>query len=549
MTRRTLPLISLLFVIFAFFAQITMAEDAKTTTTQTPLAAADTLYRAGKLSEAGQQYEALLVNDPKLVHARVGLMRVRLLQQRVQDAYDLGKSGMAMPSYTTELLAEMGNVEFRRGEMIEAEAHYLKALRVDEREFHAHLGLAKLYDTYSMHRMAYDHLADAHKIAPQDMDVQRAWFGRLPRGERLKSIEEYLSSPHPDDEDYTSGLRHYAEYLRATVNKPVHTCQLASNIEKTQTPLITLMRDPTHVRGWGLQVKLNGHGYHLRLDTGASGIILGKNVAASAGLERFASMNYFGIGDQGTQSGYTAVAKHIRIGELEFEDCVVEVSDKAFMLDEDGFIGADVFASYLIDIDGPGLKLRLSPLPKRPEEAAAATALKTGGDSDEDETGEAKAVKNGEMRLPKDRWVAPEMKDWATVFQFGHHLLIPTNVNDSPNMLFMVDTGAFSNIISAQAARKVTKVSKEERMTVKGLSGAVNTVYSADKVKLQFSHFVQQNQYLVTLDLSNQSRHAGTEVSGFLGFEMLRTLEVKIDYRDGLVDFSYDPKRIPAFFH
>ena len=43
------------------------------------------------------------------------------------------------------------------------------------------------------------------------------------------------------------------------------------------------------------------------------------------------------------------------------------------------------------------------------------------------------------------------------------------------------------------------------------------------------------------------SRHTGTEVSGFLGFAMLRRLEVELDYRDGLVDFKYDPKRVNHF--
>lgn len=43
-----------------------------------------------------------------------------------------------------------------------------------------------------------------------------------------------------------------------------------------------------------------------------------------------------------------------------------------------------------------------------------------------------------------------------------------------------------------------------------------------------------------------QSR-LGPEVSDFLGFDMLRMFEVKLDYRDGRVDFGYDPKRVPAF--
>jgi len=29
-----------------------------------------------------------------------------------------------------------------------------------------------------------------------------------------------------------------------------------------------------------------------------------------------------------------------------------------------------------------------------------------------------------------------------------------------------------------------------------------------------------------------------------LGFAMLRLLDIKIDYRDGLVEFTYDPNRI-----
>jgi hypothetical protein len=31
------------------------------------------------------------------------------------------------------------------------------------------------------------------------------------------------------------------------------------------------------------------------------------------------------------------------------------------------------------------------------------------------------------------------------------------------------------------------------------------------------------------------------------GFAMLRQLEVELDYRDGLVDFKYDPKRVNPF--
>jgi hypothetical protein len=106
-------------------------------------------------------------------------------------------------------------------------------------------------------------------------------------------------------------------------------------------------------------------------------------------------------------------------------------------------------------------------------------------------------------------------------------------------MLFVLDTGAFSNLLSLRAARQVAKVGSDYRDRIKGISGTVNQVYSSKKATLSFGHFRQSNLGIVTLDLSNASLQTGTEVSGFLGFEMLRRLELKLDYRDGLVDFEY----------
>jgi hypothetical protein len=226
---------------------------------------------------------------------------------------------------------------------------------------------------------------------------------------------------------------------------------------------------------------------------------------------------------------------------------VVEVSDRTSIVGEDGLIGADIFSSYLVDLDGPGKMMRLSALPKRPGEAEVGAALAVDEDgADEDQAATAKE-KKAETRIPKDRYIAPEMATWSKIFRFGHELMIPTRVNDRPCVLFMLDTGSLTNIISTTAARSATKVYRDDFMTVKGLNGTVEKVFSADKINLQFGHLKQQNLDILTLDLSNLSKLTGTEVSGVLGFAMLNLLDVKIDYRDGLVDFSYDPKRTPNF--
>ena len=298
------------------------------------------------------------------------------------------------------------------------------------------------------------------------------------------------------------------------------------------------------MRGIGLSVQLNDRNAHLLLDTGAGGIMISHKVADKAGLTRLSAVHYGGIGDKGLQSGYTAVADHIRIGDLEFQDCVVEVSDRGSVGDEDGLIGADVFGAYLIDIDLPGMRLKLSPLPKRPEDAVAPKSLNSEGeeaanadqnveknvdkndDKSDDSAGElplksqsspAAAASASARRLPKDRYIAPEMANWTKVFRFGHTMLVPTSVNGSKAMLFGLDTGAASNILSVRAGRQVTKVSSNDQVQVRGVNGTVNKVYSADKATLRFAHFEQPNMGIITLDLSTVSRHTGTEVSGFLG--------------------------------
>ena len=135
------------------------------------------------------------------------------------------------------------------------------------------------------------------------------------------------------------------------------------------------------------------------------------------------------------------------------------------------------------------------------------------------------------------------MKSFTQVYQFGHHLLIPTRVNDLPPKLFLIDTGAFSNTISPSAAREVTKVSSDSDLIVKGVSGTVKNIFRAGELTLQFGHLRQKNLDIVSFETTSISESAGTEVSGILGFAMLWLLEIKIDYRDGLVDLSYDPSR------
>jgi predicted aspartyl protease len=512
------------------------------------LAAANQLFAERKIPEAAAKYQAVVKADPKVIPAQVGLLRCYLMMQKVDEAQAAATSAVAILPAAPQVLTTAADVQFRAGKLPEAERLYSKAIALYANDPEPYIGLSRVFKAESLYRRAYENLKRAHEVAPDNGPVQLLYFHSLPQANQIPALESYLAKPNLNPQ-IVRVLQQYVVFLKKTAAAPVHACRLAANVQQTDAKLNPIARTGMVLGAVGLNVKINKQEVHLALDTGATGILLGRTASEKIGLQRLAYQPIVGVGDAGTQGGFTAVADRIRIGDLEFQDCVVKVTDQATpVTGQDGLIGADVFSSYLIDIDIPSAKLRLSPLPQRPNEAAQPPTLQTmAQDSDDmgsDATPAAKASTTL-SDLPKDAYVAPDMTSWTKVYRFHSLLLVPTLVDRTGPMLFLIDTGSFSNVLSTRAAQQVTKVQLDPSMQIRGVSGNVSQVYSADKATLQFGRYEQQNQDIVTIDLSAITRQTGAEVSGILGFKMLRILQVKIDYRDGLVDFIYDPKHLP----
>jgi tetratricopeptide (TPR) repeat protein len=511
-------------------------------------------YRNGKLDAAIKLYQSALQLDPASDVAYSGLTRAYLRQEQVQDAFETATKGIAQAPDSALTHAAMGEVYFRRAQMGESEQEFMKAVNRANPDPRGYLGLSRLYNAYSLHAKARAMLEKAHALDPSDPDIARQWMQTLSRAERIKWLETYLATPsETDDQEGRDSDKNYLEILKERQNRPDLTCKLVSNVSSTETSLKPMLTGPTSLHGFGLEVKINGHSSRLLLDTGASGLLINRKLAQKANVQRLLSSKMGGIGDQGEMSSYIGYAESIKVGELEFRNCLVEVSDKRSVLGDDGLIGADVFSHYLVTVDLLWQKLRLSPLPNRPGEKEHEATLVTDSDSGNNGSEASKPAADGQPKAetknanaatpsgPQDRYIAPEMRSYTKIFRFGHELLIPTKVGKAEPKLFLIDTGASFNSIAPEAAREVTKVHSDYYTSIQGISGNVKKVYSADKAVLQFSHFKQENQDLVTFDLSNLSKHTGTEVSGILGFTTLRMLTMTIDYRDGLVDFSYHP--------
>ena len=494
-----------------------------------PLGGALELLRKGRLTEAADAYNKIIASGADVSAGYAGLARVNLKEKNVSGAYTAAAKAVDLDPKFSDGHVALGEVYFRQGKLADAEKEWISVVNSGHATARAYFGLYLISHATSNFKSAKARIDRAHQLNPDDPDIWRAWAFTLGREQRLKELRDFMAAQRIDaDTDRHEGMSHYITMLEDESKRSLKPCTLATKADSTETNLAQLMNDPERLRAYGIEVKLNGQSSHLMIDTGAGGIVVDRRVAEKAGVTRIVDAKTSGIGDKGDVAGYVGYVKSIQVGGLEFHDCYLDVYGKRSVQGDDGLIGTDVFSSFLVDVDFPNGKLRLSQLPVDPTVADAPLALQS---------------QRAETAVWNDRYIAPEMKSYNPIFRFGHMLLIPTSLNESPTKLFLIDTGAWDSTVTPAFARESSKVRREEDAHVTGLSGEVKNVYTVDRANIRFAHFVQDREDLIAFDLTPISNSAGTEISGILGFRLLWQLDIKIDYRDGLVDFTYDANR------
>jgi len=494
---------------------------SKVTGTESALNAANQLYRAGKFAAAVEAFKALTNSADPSALAFVGLVHAYLALKNPEQAAAAALEASKLAPNLDAVHVALGEVYFRQGKLAEAENEFTALANANSKEARAYLGLSRIYHAASYYRQAKLAIDRAHDLDPLDPDIQRLWIRTLTAAEQIRALQAFLEAHPDDDPEHRAGLLENLKFLQSSAGEDFHPCRLVTKPSQAEIKMDRFLQDANHIRGYGLNVKLNEASSRLLLDTGATGLLINRKLAEKAGIKPIADVTVRGIGDQVSPGAHRGFAQTIKIGNLEFKDCYVNVIDRGAVANEDGLIGADVFSEFLVELDYPREKILLSELPRRPEETGVSS-----------------------LSQYHNRYVAPEMKNYTRVYRFGHMLLVYTRLNDLPGKLFLLDTGAFNNTISPSAAREATRVSADANTTVKGLNGAVKNVFRADELIFQFGHLRQKNLDVVAFDTTHLSNSIGVEVSGTLGFAMLRLLDIKIDYRDGLVDFSYDENRL-----
>ena len=313
----------------------------------------------------------------------------------------------------------------------------------------------------------------------------------------------------PGNASQMRNIKTHLEEARKLAGKPAN--ELASPYTSYQIKL-TLQHNGQRFYGFGVPISVNNAKDELQLDTGASGFLISSRMAERGGVERLGDEELSGIGNKGGAKGWLGFAQHIQIGDVEFRNCIVRVAEKGSVTDSGGLIGTDVFRRFLVKLNFRAHRIELDPLPG--------------------------PAWDGHSQV--DRYTGPELKDYAQFLRLGHYVLIPTHISDGPLVLFMLDTGSSFSMISTNAAPSVTRLRDNTSARIKGISGEVKMVYSADKVTLDFAGFRQVNQNLTAFDLSHASRSAGAEITGIMGLPLLDLFaSITLDYRDGRIRFDY----------
>jgi len=516
---------------------------------------AEQAFLRGHFDAAADLYQARLKGNPGDPLATAGLARVLLRQQKIGEAEALVTGALARNSESALLFNALGEVQYREGKPWLAEGNADAALRLDPCAGRPHLLNSRLLRLSSNYASAAAELKQAHKLDPTDPEIRRRWMDSLSLKHHISELETYLASDTGDDPQELSHLRLALEDLKKRATEPHKPCRMAAGASSTEMYLLPTRGDGVHLTSFGLATKLNGEEARLQVDTGASGLTVGRAMAARAHLAPYTGAWGGGVGDEGEKSSYRAVADTIQIGAFEFHDCEVTVIDLPDRLDGDGLIGTNVFAGFLVTLDYPTRQMRLAPLPKRPDDpdsqkptletsksppAADEPEQKTSASEPAQDAAKTKAAKTPRVR--HDRYIAPEMKDWTRIYRVNQLLLVPTELNDGVTRLFALDTGAYATAIVPEAARAVTTVHLDSKRSIHGMSGKVGEVYKANEVEFRFGGIQQKERNAVCFAIPAVSKDAGIEVSGFIGATTLSKMTVSIDYRDGLVKFDYDPK-------
>jgi tetratricopeptide (TPR) repeat protein len=458
---------------------------------------ADAAYRDGRYADAGNLYAQALAQLPQDIELSAALVHTWLHEDKVaQASEETNRLVKENPSSAITLTA-LAEVELRQGEPWLTLQTLDAAAAADPCNARAHLIRARALRINSMYASERAEIQRAYDIDPADPDIQRAWQRVVPAAQEIEGIDQSLATMRNLDADTRQKAEASIHSMMPLLSEHSQTCQILPDVASASLPLQPSYADVKHIDGYLLDVQLPQSKAKLLVDTAASGLYISRKLADENGLRQ----------DPNAPVG-TVHVDSIHIGPLEFRDCTVGVSDTPFAGRSDGFIGTDIFASWLISLDFRLARMTLEPLPRQ-------AGL-----------------------LPGDRSMPPELGAFIPVYHRRQYLLVPVKFKDQSQKLFVLATGMRFSAMTSEAAHSVSKIRVNFTNPEQTASGTKVQFYR-DIFDMQFANLPQINQgHLLEFDPSAVEQNAGFQIAGMLGLDVLHSLTLHLDYRDGLAEFE-----------
>jgi tetratricopeptide (TPR) repeat protein len=273
---------------------------------------AEKAYLAADYEHSADLYRKALEgqpNDPRLI---AGLSRALERQQKSEEAVKVITDALAAHP-DPALLETKAEAEFHDGRPWDAEKTAQEAGKGNLCNPRMHLLLARINNLNSNYAAGRAQLLMAHQLDPTDPEIRTMWISTLSAKEEAAELEKLLSEPAGFDAEERRAMEQNLEHLKKALAEPLKPCRLVSDTRETEIAFSRLMRDATHIRAFGLNVKFNQRSANLEIDTGASGLVVSRSIAEHAGIKPFSEMDVRGIGDKKINSGYRGYADSIQI--------------------------------------------------------------------------------------------------------------------------------------------------------------------------------------------------------------------------------------------
>jgi predicted aspartyl protease/Tfp pilus assembly protein PilF len=447
-------------------------------------------------------------SNPADVAAHNGAALAYLKLQRSRPCFEQALAAVKLDSSNARAHALCGLALLRSGYFPQAISELNAAINSNPKEVFAWEGLAEI-DYYenrpkdARQKSSYASSLDSREPEPL-ITLARACSRLEMFAEAADAYERFLIVAPKTDAERKDRIRGLINFYRRLSGLHLHVvtgpkyADIPFRLGPDRRPYIT--------------VQLNGHDATFVLDTGSGFTVISEETASKFGIAPVAKGGTSqGVGGNGKFPIVYGLISSLKLGPEKLEDvpCFIRHFHNAANPDPteraDGFIGLSVLSNFVTGLNYKDQDVWLARSPEDiiPENVASPNATEI------------------PFRVTQNGLIS-----------------IETRIDDTNDINAILDSGASSTVISAEAVSRLKMsddIIKGETVQVIGAAGV------SDNVELLMIHdckvagLQQKNLRALILDFGAINETSGFEQSGILGGDFLRHYRVTIDFTRGRI--------------